>query len=139
MADISITANNVIPSSGASIGSATAGTAITAGQPIYIDSNSLAQLSDANGSGTTQVDGIALQSVGSGQRVQYAKTDPSLNIGATLNSGDRVYLSVNAGKLTATSADVTTGSTVILVGVALGSTGGTTNLINLNPIKGGVL
>lgn len=140
MADLSITAANVLPSSNANLTIAPAGVAITAGQACYIDASGNAQLSDSNGvSPANTITGIALQNVGAGQRVQLAQSDPVFAFGASVASGSRVYLSNTPGGLTITSADLASGSVAIVVGVALGATGGSATTMNLSPVVGGVI
>lgn len=50
-----------------------AGATIEAGQPCYVNSSGLAVLSDANGSGTDVVDGLALNDAASGSGVTLVK------------------------------------------------------------------
>lgn len=89
MADLSITAGNVLKGTGASITSGTCGAvAITAGQAVYLDSTTATLLlSDHGASGTARCDGIALNSAGVGQPVQYL-TAGNITIGATVSIGE---------------------------------------------------
>lgn len=131
MADLSITAANVVPSSAAIIHSATAGATITAGQLIYIDSSDLdsrsrgkAKLADAN-SGTSavrSVAGIAINGASSGQPVDYVSRDTALVIAASgLTAGTIYGLSATAGGI-APSADFTTGWYPSVIGIAKSTT-----------------
>lgn len=131
MADLSITAANVVPSSAAILNQATAGATITAGQLIYIDSSDLdsrsrgkAKLADAN-SGTSavrSVAGIAINSASAGQQVDYVVRDTALQIAASgLTAGTIYGLSATAGGL-APSADFTTGWYPSVVAIAKSTT-----------------
>ena len=134
MADISITAANVIASNGAN-GGGIAGETITQGQVLYVDSTDSGRLkkADANASAATKVPvGIALNAASAGQPVQYSNLDPSLTVGATLNIGDVLYLSNTAGGITATYGDLSSGSAVIVLGVMT-----TTTLANFKITIGG--
>jgi hypothetical protein len=88
MADISITAASVVPSTNAVKRTGTAGATITAGQLVYkdaSDSNKI-KLADNDASAAATVVGIALNGASSGQPITYAETDPELTIGATVAS-----------------------------------------------------
>jgi len=94
MADVSITAANVIKQSTATTVAATAGASITAGQTLYIDTadNDLMKLADSD-SGTVAVRalaGVALHAAATGQPIRYATAGP-VTIGGTLAPG-RVYV-----------------------------------------------
>lgn len=137
MADISITVANVLKSSAGQQQTGIAGATITAGQALYIDtsdSNKL-KLADSNGaSPANTVAGIALHASLSGQPISYVSTDTAFTFGGTVSAGDTIWLSNTAGGLTKTFADLATGSTVIVVGVAA-----TTTTMNLSPVVGGVI
>lgn len=126
-ADITITAASVLPSTSslAKFGQCTAGVTIAAGQVLYQDSaTNTCKLADADASATTaKVIGIALQNVGSGQRVRYCSYDPSFTIGATVVIGDNFWLSTTAGGITKTASEgVATASYVCNLGVAISTT-----------------
>lgn len=111
MADISITASAVVPSSSATIASGKAGEAINAGQLVYkdaTDSNKI-KLADANSAAKVGVIGMAINSAGAaGQYVTYVTKDPELTIGGTRTVGAIYILSATAGGV-APVADLTTG------------------------------
>lgn len=138
MADVSITASAVAKSASGQTQTYTAGATITQGQACYIDASNLAKLADANsgaaGDLIRTVSGIALNAASSGQPVTLVTSDSALNLGATLTSGDDLYLSVTAGGITATKADVTSGATTVHLGQVL--TGGAT--VNFSVLIGGV-
>jgi len=136
MAAISITAASVLPSSTATIDQGVAGATITQGQALYIDtsdSNKL-KLADANGTAPANTfAGIAVNAASSGQKITYCSKDlGGFTVGGTVAVGDDVWLSGTAGGITKTRADLTTGDTVIHLGV-INSSG---KLI-LNPVVGG--
>jgi hypothetical protein len=84
----------------ATIHTVIAGAAITAGQPVYVDSNGKGQLGDASAAGTAGVRGIALQSVGAGQALNILKEGHLEGCGVSgLTYDDPVYLSDTAGTL----------------------------------------
>ena len=69
MADITCTAAKVavVFPDKAIIDNGVAAAALTAGQPVYIDSNGKYAVADANGAGTDKFRGIVLETVGAGQ------------------------------------------------------------------------
>ncbi len=87
MSDISVTAGSVIASAQAKIGRGTAGATVTAGQTLYLDAaTGTLKLADADASAAAaNCVGIALQSVSSGQPLDYVYDDPDFTPGATLS------------------------------------------------------
>lgn len=120
MADISITATQVFKSAASQLQQAVAGVAITAGTVFYLDASNLAQLSDSNGAAVTNaVSGIALNNAGAGQPFDYVAKDATLTLGAgaSIVSGNTLWLSDTPGKITQTYSDIASGSVVISLGV----------------------
>lgn len=118
MADYSVTASSVQLLSG-SAQVATAGEALTGGQPFYLDNgnNSVAMKSDANASGKDRIDGICLPvSVAANQTFTYATPGQTINPGFTANQTDVVILSTTAGAL-APVADLASASKLTIAGV----------------------
>ena len=116
MTDLTITAANV---SGVASGRGKAGEAIAAGQPVALVGGSL-MLADADGGASATADlrkpvGVALNNAASGQPVAYASD--VVTLGAVLTAGTEYWLSATAGGI-APRADVTTGMTPVLLGVA---------------------
>jgi hypothetical protein len=143
-ADISQTAANVQMSSLGLYKTYPAGVGVTivAGNAVYYDSNTgTVKLAKANTLGTAVINntgggGIAVNSAGPGQLVTYCYQDPSFTLGGTLAVGGVVYVSGGAaGAVTSTYADLTSGMTVIVLGV--GNASG--NKFYLNPTQGGSL
>lgn len=120
MADLSITAANVSPSSNVNPDSSyTAGVSITAGESIYIDSSDSDKAKLAQSDGTeaeADVKGIALNTADAGQPIALAKSG-DMDIGATLTVGETYVLSRTAGGV-APIGDLATGDYVTHVGVA---------------------
>ena len=118
MADLIITAANVVKATGSSIQQGTAGAAVTAGQPVYLDSATTYKLSDANSATAAArvVDGIALHASLTGQPLQILNGGP-LTRGAVLTAGVAYYLSNNAGGICLV-ADLTAGSYHTILGFA---------------------
>ena len=134
MADISITAASVLKSANGQPIPATCGQAITAGQAIYVDTGNVLKLSDANGAAAARTcAGIALNGGATGQPASYVRSDAAFVLGGTGTSGLPAFVSETPGGITMTPADVTTGSTGILLGIF--NTDGT---LNLSPVVGGV-
>lgn len=122
MADVTITAANVVASSAAQTSSGTAGAAITAGQALYEDASDgtlkLAQADGATAAERTSV-GIALNDAATGQPVTYAFADPDFTPGGTVSASAAYVLSATAGGI-APEADLTTGdyASVLMIGKA---------------------
>ena len=138
MADISITAANVLKSSTGQVSVGTAGATITAGQAVYIDTGDSNKIKLADADGTSPaftLAGIALNAASSGQPVSFCTNDTAgFTIGATVAAGDVIWLSPNPGGLTKTFADLLTTDKVVVIGVML-----TTTTMNLTPIQGGAV
>jgi hypothetical protein len=119
MADLSITAGNVVADSDATLYSGTAGATITAGQACYEDSSDSyhIKLADADNTSTTAtVKGIALNGASDGQPI-WLVTDGDLDIGATLTVGEIYVLSGTAGGV-CPEADLAADDYVSIVGIA---------------------
>src|ERR1700752_3529953 len=138
MADIAITAANVLPSVAARYSQQKAGVALTAGQVLYLDtSTGTVKLAKANSAAPINtVFGIAAENCGANQQVLVITFDTLLAIGGTIAAGTICWLSaVNAGGINATPADDVTGGvmTRIVLGIGMGS-----NNVNFQPLVGGV-
>ncbi len=124
MADYSITAANVLQSSGATIVTGIAGATITQGQVLYkdtADSNKL-KLADANGSATIRlVAGIAVSAASPGQPVSYITKDPQFTPGYTIGAGEVPMLASDTPGASAPDSDATTGDFVTVLGIGIGS------------------
>lgn len=120
MADLSITAGNVVPASNAVVERATAGAAITAGQVVYLDtSDNKMKLADADAAtaAARTPRGIALCGASDGQPIVIQRSG-DITIGATVTAGTAYYLSAaNAGGI-APVGDLTSGDYYSLIGVA---------------------
>jgi hypothetical protein len=110
MANLSITANSVVPSTSAVKLNGKAGEAIAAGEIVYLTSTSNTySLADANDNTKLPAAGIAGNSAGTGQALQVIVSDPSLTIGTHgVALGTPYFLSRTAGKA-CPLADLTTG------------------------------
>lgn len=119
MADISITAANVVKGSNAVVEAGTAGATITAGQVVYKDAaDGKYKLADAD-SATAAAKaprGIALNGASDGQPLSIIRSG-DVTIGATLTAGTAYYLSPEPGGI-APLADVASGDDVVLIGLA---------------------
>lgn len=127
MADISITANNVVAGAGATKQAGTAGATITAGQAVYKDSNNKFQLADANSATeiARRAIGIALNGAANNQPLTIL-TAGLITIGGTLTAGVAYYLSDTPGGICPV-ADIGSGEYVCLLGIAT-----TTAILNVD-------
>lgn len=123
MADLTITAANVIAQSGSTKTSGTAGATITAGKIVYLDSaDGKYKLADAD-SATTAVRspaGVALNGAADGQPLSVCTSGP-VTIGATMSAGVAYYLSPTPGGI-APVADILAGDYPSILGIATSTT-----------------
>ena len=123
MADLSITAANVIAASSATTRSGTAGATITAGQVVYFDrTDSKYKLADADAvpSGGFGSVFIALNGASDNQPISVL-SGGSVAMGSVFTAGTSYYLSPTPGGI-APLADVLSGDDVVLLGVAISAT-----------------
>ena len=102
MADITVTAAKigVVYPEKAEIFDFVAAATITAGQALYQDSAGKVNIADANGSGTLQFRGIALNGGGAGQAISVLKKGHCYGFTVTSQSYDAaLFLSNTAGSL----------------------------------------
>lgn len=121
MADISITAANVLSGPGAVIEDGIAGATITAGQVVYRDTDQSYKLADCNGASALirTPRGIALNGASAGQPLKIQKQgDITLN---GLTAGNAFFLSGTPGGIRP-AADNTTGDYPSVLGIAKSST-----------------
>lgn len=123
MADLTITAANVVAGGNARKVQRTAGAEITAGQPVYVDPTtkrvSPADCDHATAAVRSPL-GIALNGGAAGQPIEVLKSG-NITIGATVTTGVAYYLSGNAGGICPV-ADLGTGDYPTLLGFAISST-----------------
>lgn len=123
MADLTITAANVISQPGATVAHGTAGAAATAGQAVYLDGATHTYKLADNNSATAaarEPDGFALHAAAIGQPLAVHERGP-LVIGATLAPGVAYYLSDTPGGICPV-ADLATGEYPSVVGIATSTT-----------------
>ena len=122
MADISITASNLIPATGYGFVDGVAGATIPAGDLAYTSAvNGQFLLADNNDTAVkAAVTGIAAASAVSGQP-QRLITSGNVAVGSILTVGTVYCLSSNAGKI-CPYADLDSGDYVTIVGVATAAT-----------------
>ena len=134
MADLTITAANVIAAPGARRKNGTAGATITAGQVVHISPTTGRYiLSDADAAGIGDVTefAIALNGAADGQPLQVA-LGGDITLGAVMTAGLSYYLSPTAGGI-APREDVLSGDNVVLLGIAR-----STSVLKMKPIISGV-
>lgn len=123
MADISLTAANVVADSAASRETGVAGETVAAGKVIYKSSTTHKYMLADSNSGTAearQAHGIALNSASLDQPLNVL-TSGDITIGGTLTAGVAYYLSDTAGGICPV-ADVGSGEYVCLLGLAKSTT-----------------
>lgn len=119
MADLSITAANVVSGEGANIEHGKAGETVTAGKTVYQDAATKRWLLADSNSATAAArapKGITLNGASLGQPLAVHKSGP-LTIGATLTPGVAYYQSDTAGGICPV-ADVGTGEYSTIIGIA---------------------
>lgn len=123
MADLTITAANVLSGSGSLVAHGTAGASVTAGQVVYLDETANSYKLADNNSATATVrapDGIALHASATGQPIAVHTRGP-ITIGATLTPGVVYYLSDTPGGICPV-ADLASGEYPTIIGIATSST-----------------
>lgn len=122
MADLSITAANVVPGADARTESGTAGATITAGQAVYLDATTNSyKLADSNGAAALRTPvALALHGASAGQPLTVQKSG-DITIGATLTGGVAYYLSDTPGGICPV-ADVGSGEYACIIGIAKSTT-----------------
>lgn len=123
MADLSITAANVVAGNGADIDRGTAGATVTAGQAVYYDEATAEYLLADSNSATVAArtpTGIALNGAANNQPLAVAKGGP-VTIGATMTPGVAYYLSDTPGGICPV-ADVGSGEYATVIGIATSAT-----------------
>jgi hypothetical protein len=134
MADLTITAANVVAGSGAKTEQGTAGAAINAGQAVYRDATTGKYLLADNNSATAaarEPRGLALNGASNGQPLSIITRGP-VTIGATLSAGVAYYLSDTAGGICPV-ADLASGEYPSIIGIATSTT-----VLNVNIQSAGV-
>ena len=119
MADLTITAANIVAGSNADVEHGKFGATITAGQLIYKDpATGKYLLSDSNSAtaAAKAVDGMALNGGGDNQPVAVLKSG-DVTMGAVLTAGAAYYLSETPGGIQPV-ADLASGETVVQIGLA---------------------
>lgn len=96
MANITITAANVIAASTASKAASRAGETITAGMPVYQHTDGLYYKADTDTSAHAAVVGISLHAALTGQPLQII-TSGALTLGSILTKGSVILLSNSVG------------------------------------------
>lgn len=126
MADITITASDVLVADSVRVAAVEAGVAVTAGQVLVYDptdddyilaSNSTLALSGNAGAASIV---MAVGAAGAGQRVAVVGGGNTITVGSVLSKG-RVYV-LSANGLISPESDATTGDFVTIIGYALSAT-----------------
>lgn len=136
MTALSIMATSVVAGAGAVIQNGLAGEAITAGQPLYLDTSTGKFLkADANAAGSAaRVPlGIALNGASLNQPLAVQKKG-DITIGATLTAGVAYYLGSAAAGTIVPVADLTTGDYPCIIGLAK-----TTTVLTLDIVSTGAV
>ncbi len=122
MADLSITAANVVAGSDAVRESGTAGATVTAGQLVYLDTSDFKyKLADSNGAAALRVpNGIALHGAANNQPLVIQKGG-DITVGGTMVAGVAYYLSDTPGGICPV-ADLGSGEYPCIIGIAKSTT-----------------
>lgn len=134
MADITVTAGNVVQGTDAVTGDGTAGETLTAGQVVYRKASDSGKFWKAQCDGTSAEAtcvGIALNGGSAGQPIRI-QTAGGINPGGTVAVGTVYAVSATAGGI-APITDLTTGHYITTLGV-----GTTTSNIKLSLLVSGV-
>ena len=121
MADITVTAGDVVADAGASTRNGIAGATITAGQAVYVHADGTIQPARANAEATAVLAGVALNGAATGQPVSYI-TRGTYTAGATVAAGTVYVLSAAAAGGIAPEADLVNPNRVSLLGVGISAT-----------------
>lgn len=138
MADLIITAANVLAGTNAEIVRGTAGATITAGQAVYLDTASTGEWLLADSDSATVIArgsakfGIALNGASDGQPLAI-QTGGDITIGASVTAGTAYYLSDAPGGI-CPIADLVTGDYITLIGIATSTT-----VIKIDPLYSGAV
>ncbi len=122
MADLSITAANVVAGSNATVVGGTGGATLVAGKSVYLDPADLKwKLADCDAATAAERDvkGITLNGCANGQPIDV-QTDGDITLGAVLTPGVAYYLSPTAGGICPVG-DLSTGDYPTLMGIAKSS------------------
>lgn len=123
MADLSITAANVVQGSDAKVESGVAGETITAGMAVYLKSSD-GRLWKAVATSAAEADakGIALHAALAGQPLAYQKGG-SMNIGGTTDKATTYMVSAAAAGGIAPQADLASTNKIVRLGYATATDG----------------
>lgn len=123
MADLTITAANVLALAGSAVSRGVAGATVTAGQAVYLDTaDGKWKLAD-NNSATVAArtpGGIALNGAANGQPLSVLTSGP-ITIGAAVTAGVAYYLSDTPGGICPV-ADLGSGEFPTVIGIATSAT-----------------
>lgn len=126
MADLTLTASAVVAAGTAKIEHGTAGTTITAGKIVFLDTASTGKWLLADNDEDTEIErgsakvGIALNGASDGQPVTVA-LEGDVTLGSVLTAGQALYLSSIPGGICPV-ADIATGDYYTLLGLAKSAT-----------------
>ena len=117
MADLVVTAANVIRGTNATVGTGDAGETITAGQCVYKDTTDLNKYKrcDNSAEASARIAGIALSGASNGQPISFVMAG-DVNPGAVVTVGEIYLVSTTAGGI-APEADVVSTEYVSIIGV----------------------
>jgi hypothetical protein len=134
MADVSVTATDVKARPNATIGTGTAGAAITAGQPIYKDTSdsNKYKLADKDALAASVAAGIALHAATANQPIDFVKSG-GIELGSVVKPGTIYVVSSTAGGI-GTSTDIVATDYTTTVGIATA-----TNILSVSIQAGGVV
>lgn len=134
MADLPITAANVVAGANSTTTNGFAGGTITAGQAVYLSAATNKYLpAQANNVNTSTVSGISLNNASANQPLQVL-TGGNLICGGTPVVGGTYNLGADNAGAIAPVADITTGSYVVFLGIATSNTNIFVQILNSGTI-----
>ncbi len=118
----SVTAASVLHSSNGVTVNVIAGATLTAGQPVYFDTDGTAKLADCDATSPLyKYRGLTVNGASAGQDVDVCMRDPAFTPGFTVTVGEVYIVGATAGTIYLAS-DKTTGWRVSVIGVGISST-----------------
>lgn len=136
MAEVSVTAANVVSGTDADFYVGTSGATITAGMAVYLDEiDNRLKMADANASlEAATVKGIALHAASAGQRLKV-QTSGAITIGGTVVLSTIYILGAGGSGGIAPAADLASGWYTSILGVATSASVLQLDIFNSNALK----
>lgn len=137
MADLTITAANVLAAADAKTRIVTAGTTLARGKVVCRESDGRYGLAQANTGNARRAEGICLSDAAIGQLVVITAPEEggNINLGATLTVGQIYVVSAASAGGIAPYADLASGHYVVMIGIATSASNLLMKMIDPNVTK----